>query len=316
MMATQFEKDVLEGLSQEPKTLPSRYFYDKKGDALFQQIMDLPEYYLTRAEMEIFTAQTQEIINSFGIDKRKKFELIELGAGDGSKTIKLLQALLEAGYDFQYIPIDISQNALDGLERKLATIFPSLQVKPMQGSYFDILAELKKRTNFKVVLFLGSNLGNLVDENAAKFMQELARSINVNDKILLGLDQIKKKEIVLPAYSDSEGVTREFNLNLLDRINRELNANFNRELFEHLASYNEETGIVKSFIVSNEDQEVAIKAINKVVVFKKNEMIQTEISRKYSEEIVSKIIDNTNLEILKIHRDSKDYFMDLVLTKQ
>ncbi len=315
-MLDQFKKDVLEGLSKENKSLSSKYFYDKKGDELFQQIMAMPEYYLTRAEMEIFTTKAMEIVESFGIDKLTKFELIELGAGDGTKTIRLLEELLKEKYDFEYIPIDISQNALDGLVQMLSEKLPTLSVTAMQGTYFNILSKLKERNEPKIILFLGSNLGNLLDEEASKFLYELGASMHTGDKILLGLDSIKQKEIVLPAYNDAAGITREFNLNLLDRINRELDGNFNREQFEHLPYYEEKEGIAKSYIESLVEQSVEIKSLNKIFHFEKGEKIHTEISRKYSEEILAKILIPTDFEILQIHTDSKQLFSDYLIEKK
>jgi dimethylhistidine N-methyltransferase len=313
-MIEQFKKDVLEGLNKENKTLPSKYFYDSKGDKLFQQIMAMPEYYLTKSEMEIFDMKAPEIISSFEIDRTKKIELIELGAGDGTKTIKLLTQLIQENYQVEYIPIDISQNALDGLNQMLSVKLPELKVTPMQGTYFNVLNNLKDRDTPKIILFLGSNLGNLTDDEASDFLSKLGDVMQSKDKLLLGLDKIKSNEIVLPAYNDKTGITREFNLNLLDRINRDLNANFNRNQFEHLAYYEESEGIAKSYLVSKKEQKVEIGELNLNVMFKENERISTEISRKYSEEVLKDILLHTNFEINRILMDSKKYFMNVILS--
>jgi len=313
-MIEQFKKDVLEGLNKENKTLPSKYFYDSKGDKLFQQIMAMPEYYLTKSEMEIFDMKAPEIISSFEIDRTKKIELIELGAGDGTKTIKLLTQLIQENYQVEYFPIDISQNALDGLNQMLSVKLPELKVTPMQGTYFNVLNNLKDRDTPKIILFLGSNLGNLTDDEASDFLSKLGDVMQSKDKLLLGLDKIKSNEIVLPAYNDKTGITREFNLNLLDRINRDLNANFNRNQFEHLAYYEESEGIAKSYLVSKKEQKVEIGELNLNVMFKENERISTEISRKYSEEVLKDILLHTNFEINRILMDSKKYFMNVILS--
>jgi len=314
-MLKQFKQDVLEGLSQKVKSISSKYFYDKKGDKLFQQIMAMPEYYLTRAEMEIFSTKAKEITNSFERGKNEPFELIELGAGDGTKTIKILRQLVNEKYLVEYIPVDISQHALNGLKTMLKNELPALKVRPMQGTYFNVLNKLKKRTVPKVILFLGSNLGNLLDHEASKFLYNLGASMHKGDKLLLGLDKIKAKEIVLPAYNDKHGITREFNLNLLDRINNELGADFNREQFEHIAYYEQKEGIAKSFIQSKANQEVKIKALNKTFTFKEGEKIHTEISRKYTQQIIQNIIASTDFEITQTHTDSKEYFMNILLNK-
>ena len=230
-MKAQFLADVDAGLSKTQKSLPSKYFYDKKGDALFMQIMALPEYYLTRAEMEIFKQHSQQMIASFGVEKQIHFELIELGAGDGSKTKKLLKALLEQDYQFDYMPIDISSNALEHLQSKLLSGLPKLSIIPTLGDYFEKLSELKHSHHPKVVLFLGSNIGNFLDWQAARFIYDLGSNLSFGDKLLIGVDRIKPARTVLPAYDDKQGITREFNLNLLRRINRELSADFDPAQF-------------------------------------------------------------------------------------
>ena len=156
-MIAQFIKEVDKGLSTSNKTLPSKYFYDKKGDELFVKIMQLPEYYLTKAEHEIFKTKTQEIIDALEINSETYFELIELGAGDGLKTKELLEALNVKSYKFTYIPIDISQNSLDNLEKSLEIQMPEIDVKTGQGDYFEVLDSLKDSNHPKVVLLLGSN---------------------------------------------------------------------------------------------------------------------------------------------------------------
>ena len=194
-MIKQFAKDVDDGLSLPQKKLSSKYFYDEKGDALFVEIMGLPEYYLTRAEMEIFSQQTHKIIENFQLDKSEYFELIELGAGDGTKTKHLLQALSDEGYQFDYMPVDISQNALDLLEQSFAELLPQISVKTKQGDYFNILESLKDSHHPKVVLFLGSNIGNMYDDPVANFIYHLGENLNTGDKLLIGADLIKSADI-------------------------------------------------------------------------------------------------------------------------
>lgn len=314
-MIEQFKLDVEEGLSSLQKRLPSRYFYDKVGDELFVKIMNMPEYYLTDAELEIIREQAGSIVKSLGVEKQKYFELIELGAGDGTKTKELLRLLVVEGYNFDYFPVDISQNALDGLERKLYTELPSLNVKSQHGDYFEILSSLKTNSRPKVLLFLGSNIGNLSDEVASEFIYKLGANLRPNDKLLLGVDLIKSKDIISPAYDDELGITRDFNLNLLERINRELQGNFNIAEFIHAPEYLESEGIAKSYIMSTMDQEVSIDAIGKSFNFKKGEKIHTEISRKYNDQIVNQIITNTDFRIIAKFMDNREYFADYILER-
>ena len=306
-MLNQFKKEVLDGLSKTPqKSLPSKYFYDKKGDDLFVQIMALPEYYLTRSEMEIFQEKTEDIISALSLNKENKYSLIELGAGDGTKTVHLLKALVNKNINFEYFPVDISQNALDGIKSYLRTEVPTLIVKPNHNDYFKALENLKQDGTIKIILFLGSNIGNLVDELATEFIYQLGSNLFKGDKIILGVDLKKPKAIVLPAYNDSKGVTAEFNLNLLDRINKELGANFNRAQFEHAPTYDEHIGIAKSYIKSKIKQSVIIDGIE--FYFEKDELIHTEVSRKYDDQVLKQILSKTDIRWENKITDSKQFF--------
>ena len=310
-----FLKDVNDGLSQNPKYLSSHYFYDKKGDELFRQIMEMPEYYLTNSELEIFKEQTDAIIESFGLDKSQEFELIELGAGDGEKTQHLLKRLTEKNFKFKFIPVDISKNSLEQITERMTDLFPTLKIEGKQGDYFHVLDELFISDTPKVILFIGSNLGNMADEIATNFLKKIAINMKPGEKLLLGLDLIKSQDIVLPAYNDAAGITRDFNLNLLRRINNELGADFDISTFEHQPEYTEEEGIAKSFLRSKKKQTVYIKDLEKSFDFAADEKIHTEISRKYDNEILQKLIANSGLEISKKLLDHKNYFADYILTK-
>ncbi|WP_026942743.1 L-histidine N(alpha)-methyltransferase [Hellea balneolensis] len=312
-MNKQFLADVAAGLGSSPKFLSSKYFYDKKGDQLFMQIMDLPEYYLTRAEMDIFTSQTGDIVNLLGVQKGVPFDVIELGAGDGSKTKMLLAELLGERFDFDYVPVDISANVLAHLERVLSLELPDLRIKSQNRDYFQTLQYLNKAGKQKIVLYLGSNLGNMPDEAAREFIYALGKNLNEGDKLILGVDLIKPSNVVLPAYSDSQGITSLFNLNLLHRINRELNANFKLDQFSHIAEYDEEIGIAKSYLKSEKDQDVYIGALKKTFIFAKDEKIQTEISRKYDQVIIGNILSGTGFTIKGVLKDKNSYFADYIL---
>jgi len=315
-MNQEFLKDVDAGLSAEEKTLSSKYFYDEIGDQLFVQIMHMPEYYLTNAEFEIFSKQTDKIISGLDIKEDTYFELIELGAGDGTKTKELLRKLLERNFDFSYNPVDISEFALEGLKKDLKNEMPTLKVETQQGDYFKVLAALGKTEHPKVVLFLGSNLGNLMDDLAASFLEKLCGTLSHDDKLFLGVDLIKSADIVIPAYQDAQGITSKFNINLLTRINNELGGNFDEDKFYHKAYYTEEEGIAKSYIISKEKQEVNITALNKSFLFEAEEKIHVEISRKYNDSIIEKILAGTNMEVSEKLTDENGYFADYVISKK
>ncbi len=315
-MNEQFANDVREGLSKMPKSLPSKYFYDEKGSSLFSEIMKLPEYYLTDAELEIFQNRARDIIHKLGIKKHIYFDLIELGAGDGYKTIEFLKVLERENFNYRYIPVDISAKALDQIEQVVSAQLPEMNVSTKKGDYFQILTELETMPYPKVVLFLGSNIGNLKDDLAHRFLKNLGKSMAKGDKLILGADLKKSKNIILPAYSDSRGVTRDFNLNLLERMNRELDADFDTTQFEHAPEYDEEEGIAKSAIRSKIAQEVHVKAINLLVKLEAGERINTEISRKYDDDTLEKICRNTGLKVIGKLTDSRGFFADYILEKQ
>jgi L-histidine Nalpha-methyltransferase len=315
-MNTTFKNEVHAGLSSNPKTLPSKYFYDKNGDALFVEIMNLPEYYLTQSELDIFQNKTHKLIEAFGVHPDSYFELIELGAGDGTKTKELLKVLDRESYNFDYFPIDISSNALKLLKQDLNTEIPNLNVQIQQGDYFDVLTTLSNSKKPKVVLFLGSNIGNMDDDIASKFIYSLGANLQAGDQILLGVDLIKSQDIVLPAYNDKQGITAKFNMNLLNRINNELGGNFNLNHFEHQPEYTEEEGIAISYIVSTINQTVSINATGKSYTFTKGEKIHTEISRKYNDQLIEKIIKNTDFSLHEKVLDKKEYFADYILKRK
>ena len=314
-MNKNFQRDIDLGLSSHNKTLPSKYFYDEIGDALFVEIMNMPEYYLTNAELEIFKNQNKELIKILKLDKGSFFKLVELGAGDGTKTKELLKALGQQEYNFTYAPIDISENALKHLEISVNEELPTVKISPKQGDYFNVLADLKASEHPIIVLFLGSNIGNLPDESAKAFMRKLNENLKTGDKIVLGVDLIKSQSIVLPAYDDAQGITKRFNLNLLTRINNELDADFDTDTFEHQPEYDENEGIARSFLVSTKNQSITINSLGKTFGFKKGEKIHTETSRKYNEQILNGFLEQTSLKIIDRLTDSQNLFADYILEK-
>lgn len=310
-----FLKDVDDGLSKPNKSLPSKYFYDKRGSELFMKIMRLPEYYLTRAELDIFANKSHRLVELFGIHPNKHVELIELGSGDGTKTKHLLAWMHAQDYQFHYYPIDISADSLNTLSAMLAKELPEVAITTQHGDYFRILSSLKENTDQKIVFFLGSNLGNYTDEQAADFIYQLGANMHPDDLLVLGLDLVKPQAQVLPAYNDSAGVTREFNLNLLARINRELGANFELDQFSHRAEYDEATGLASSYLQSDAEQAVEIPTLAKSYQFSKGEKISVEISRKYSDQILSTIIRQSDFEIVGKVLDQNEAFADYVLRR-
>ncbi|HEY9184745.1 MAG TPA: L-histidine N(alpha)-methyltransferase [Salegentibacter sp.] len=311
---TAFEEDVYKGLTSHPKYLLSKYIYDEKGDKLFQQIMDMPEYYLTNCELGILKEYTAPIADSF--NNVDGFDLIELGAGDGKKTKVLLKHLSEQDYEFTYLPIDISEHVLKVLEASVKKEMPGVDIKPQQGTYFktlESLADFSKRK--KVILVLGSNIGNLLHENAIEFLRNIQQAMAPEDMLFMGFDQKKNPQKILDAYNDPYGITEAFNKNLLVRINNELGGNFNPDNFKHWETYDPETGTAKSFLVSKLDQEVFIEAFNLKVHFEAWESIHTEISQKYDEKVVKWLATEAGLKIETRFADSEDCYRNYIFRK-
>lgn len=312
---SQFHKEVYKGLTDFPKHLSSKYFYDAKGDKLFQEIMDMPEYYLTNSEYKILDKFKDEICRAFFKDS-KDFDLIELGAGDGKKTKILLRQLAAEGVPFQYIPIDISKNALNLLEESINNELPSVNVKSLQGTYFETLEQLcTMQHKRKVIMFLGSNIGNLLHPQAVEFLMSIQELMNDDDLFFIGFDQKKDPQTILNAYNDTAGVTERFNKNLLARINSELDANFDLDKFLHWEVYDPETGTAKSYLVSKENQTVYINGLDLTVTFDAWETIHTEISQKYDDNVVSWLADKAGLQISRIFSDENKFYKNYILKK-
>jgi len=307
-----FAKDVVEGLSQFPKSLPSKYFYDAKGDALFQAIMDAPEYYLTNCEFDILTQQAEALRQAFG----DGFDLIELGAGDGTKTKVLLKHFLHKQTDFNYLPVDISQHVLDELGTDLTARWPNLNFDAIQGDWFEVLENLDQYSQRKrVLLFMGANIGNLRAEEATQFLQKIQSCLSKGDLILIGFDLKKDPATILAAYNDIEGITRKFNLNYLERINRELGGNFDLNQFEHWPTYNPITGDTRSFLVSKQEQEVYLKYLNQTIHFDAWEAIDMELSKKYSITDIEQLALQTGFDVVDHFTDGAGLFVDTLWQK-
>jgi len=311
---SKFAEDVLLGFSKAQKSLPSLYFYNEKGNRLFQAIMESEDYYPTSCEYEILKTRSSEILSPFL--NTGKFNLVDFGAGDGKKTKLLIAYLFNHQIPFTYIPIDISGEILNILESNLAIEFPGISVKPLQNDYFSALEEVNALNSHpKLILFLGSNIGNLSGPESIKFLNKLHSGMNPGDRLLLGADLKKDPFTILTAYNDREGFTREFNLNILDRMNQELGANFNRNYFYHYPLYDPETGLAKSFLVSTRDQEIHFEQIQKTFFFTKGESIFLEISQKYTLEILHSWAKETDFRVLKDLTDSRGYFVDTLWEK-
>ncbi|MDO3643552.1 MAG: L-histidine N(alpha)-methyltransferase [Mucilaginibacter sp.] len=305
-----FYEDVICGLSSSPKFLSSMYFYDAVGDKLFQDLMACDEYYPTNCELEIFSEKTAEICEAIMGDG-DAFDLIELGAGDASKSTYLLKYLLEKGADFSYLPIDISSNTISYLNITLPVTLPNLQMTGLNGEYFDMLKKASVISNKrKVVMFLGSNIGNMPLDVATQFCADVRSHLSAGDMMLIGVDLKKNPATVLAAYNDKEGITKRFNLNMLERINRELGGDFDVSQFEHYPTYDPETGACKSYLISLRDQTVSIQG--KSIFFAKDEYIFMEISQKFTVAEIDNMALTASFKPAVHFFDSKHWFTDAI----
>ena len=308
-----FAREVRSGLNTQPKHLSSKYFYDAKGSEIFELIMRMPSYYLTNCEYEILLQYRGDLLEQFAPDGAP-FHLIEFGAGDGLKTRLLLEHFLELGANFDYLPIDISGEALRKLELNLQRDYPDLRLQPMEAEYFTALHQLKEETKGerKVVLFLGSNIGNFQPEGAIGFLKHMREELEKGDQLLIGFDLKKEPSVILEAYNDKAGITRAFNLNLLRRINRELGGNFDLEQFDHWETYDPLSGECKSYIVSKRQQSVYIEALDECFEFRAWEPIWTELSQKFDLPMIHELAKASGFVVRESYTDHREYFLDVL----
>ncbi|MBK6621059.1 MAG: L-histidine N(alpha)-methyltransferase [Saprospirales bacterium] len=302
-----FAADILAGLNEKPKRLPSRYFYDEAGSELFKKIMTLPEYYLTRLELGILEAERESIRQAIGPEP---FEMVDLGAGSGEKSKILLRHFLRFETDFRYLPVDISENALSILVRELQLEFPEIKAQGFAGDYFQNFRELPfQPERRRVVLFLGSNIGNFSDAEARSFLHYIANGLRPKDLLLIGFDLMKDPDVILAAYDDSSGVTREFNLNLLTRINRELDADFDIKTFKHWATYNPLTGACESYLISAREQTVSLGALGQSIHFDAWEAIHMELSQKYDRHTIEDLALSGGFQPIRNYEDPDGHYL-------
>lgn len=296
---TAFEGDVLEGLRKDQKSLPSKYFYDERGSELFEKISNLDEYYLTDAEIEILKNHADEISEVVGPNSL----IIEFGSGSSTKTRLLLKELEDVA---GYIPVDISRDFLMEEAEKLREEFPNLNIKPIAADYtqpFEV--GVNGQAAKRVIFFPGSTIGNFTPDEATDFLFQSADLLKNAGGLLIGVDLKKDPDVLNKAYNDSEAITAEFNKNMLKRINRELDGDFDLEQFNHRAFYNEEEGRVEMYLMSLENQSVTVSG--EKIDFKKGEMIHTENSYKYTVEEFEELISE-KYSLKKTWLDSEELF--------
>lgn len=305
-----FALDVLVGLSEQQKSISSKYMYDDEGSRLFDKITRLSEYYPTMCEIENLNKHRGEIANHTG---NKPFNLVEFGPGNGRKTSILIEYFLAQNLDFRYVPIDISDGAMNELTKEMKSSFPALELEGLVSDYFSGIKWLNRRYERRnLILFLGSNIGNFSHGRARFFLRNLWNCLNDGDIVMIGFDLKKDIELLIKAYNDEKGVTRDFNLNLLKRINRELGGQFDTGTFHHAGLYNVFRGAMESYLISTREQDVFIEEIGRSFHFRPWEPIHTEYSYKYLESDIDSLARETGFIVREHLYDPKRYFIDSI----
>jgi len=310
----EFGNDISLGLSNlTQKSIPSKYLYDDTGSELFERITLQPEYYPTKTEIKILEDCSNDIIK----DIQKEIVLVELGSGSSKKTKFLFKEILKKQIRLYYFPIDISFNFLNAVVSNLESSFKNVIVKGIPDEYisginscksilFDNNIEIKNIS--RLVIFLGSSIGNFEIDEARNFLKDVRSRITNDDFLLIGFDLIKDISLIESAYNDNQGMTSRFNLNLLNRINKELGGDFVLANFSHRAFYNKDRNRIEMHILSKQKQEVFISSLNKKISLEKNETIHTESSYKYSSEEIDRLAKRAGFSIEKKYFDKNNWY--------
>lgn len=305
-------QDVIEGLTQTPKTLPPKYFYDARGSELFEQITELPEYYLTRTERQILETFAGAIADEVGT-----CDLIELGSGSASKTRLIFSAYQQRRLPLRFVPVDVSDTILEASAHDLLEDYDNLTIHGLVATYEQALQDLPP-TDLprRLIAFIGSTLGNLFPEPEQRFLQAVSQALASGDYFLLGVDLHKDTATLEAAYNDAQGVSAAFNLNMLQHLNWRFGGNFDLTQFRHVAFYNDHDHQIEAYIESLTDQTVALQALDLTVSFAQGERLFSEISRKFDTAVLTAELSEFDLEVSDIFTDEQRQFALLLCQKQ
>lgn len=295
-------EDVRHGLTGYPKELPARWLYDERGSQLFEEITRLPEYYLTRTEIQVLEVAAADIAR-----RTRPTTIIDLGAGSSKKTRILIEAAWRAGTLVRFAPFDVSRAIVEEAAGQIATAYPSITVHAVIGDFTADLSGLP-RLGQQLVTFLGSTIGNFTPEERKCFLHGVRGLLEPGDAFLLGVDLIKEEAELLAAYDDAAGVTSAFNRNVLTMLNRELNAGFDVDSFEHVAVYNAELARMELSLRSTRQQRVHIPGASLEIEFERGELLQTEISAKFTRPMIEEFFGEANMTITAWYTDSRGRF--------
>lgn len=296
-------EDISMGLLEPPRTLPPKYFYDDRGSLLFDRICKTKEYYPTRTEEALLTRYGAEIIA-----KTLPAQILELGSGISHKIRRLFDACREHSHICEYAPFDVCEEIVHLAINKLASEYHWLNLNPMIGDYHAGLGNLPKTNGVRMMVFLGSTIGNFTEVECRDFIKEINQCLQSGDYFLVGADRIKDTEILNAAYNDADGITAEFNLNILRVINREIDANFDLNNFSHYAFYNEDLNQIEMYLTSLLDQEIHLGKIDSRITLASGERILTEISRKFKSGQLESLLEENSFHIVRHYEPDNQYF--------
>jgi len=300
----QARKEILSGLTNKKKTISSKFFYDKKGSELFEEITQLPEYYPTRTEKSILESIAPKLMN-----RNSSFEIIELGSGDCSKISILLDAVEERNQkNLNYMPVDVSMSAIENSVTELSERFPWLQINGYVADFIHQLGQISHSDKPRIICFLGSTIGNFAKNESIEIIQNLAKGLLKGDSLLIGFDLVKSEPVLHSAYNDSKGVTERFNKNILNVVNEIIKSDFNASDFEHRSFYNSKKSRIEMHLVANKNTLINSPLFEEPIKFYKGDSIQTENSHKYTISTIEDMLGNSELEIINIYTDPKKWF--------
>jgi L-histidine Nalpha-methyltransferase len=306
VLVSPIAEEVLSGLSAQPKRLPPKLFYDAAGSDLFDQITETPEYYPTRTERAILTDYASDMVTKAG----NNLTLVELGAGSATKTQVVIEALLRRQLRADFYPVDVSSSALEGALKTLNGHFPRLRVSPIVADYTQQIPNLQSLPGQKLVLFIGSTIGNFEPHDAMAFLKNVHAALQPGDALLIGFDLAKNADVLHAAYNDAAGVTAAFNKNMLAHINRELGGNFDLNSFAHVAFWNPEKSRIEMHLESLRDQALRLRDLGQCFYFAKGERIHTENSYKFNTESITQLLEGSGFKLEKIWTDKKGWFAE------
>jgi L-histidine N-alpha-methyltransferase len=295
--------DVLDGLTRPFKELPPKHFYDARGAELFDRICDLPEYYPTRTERAILHARADEIAARTGAS-----DLVELGSGTASKTRVLLSALQEAGTLERYVPLDVTESMVRATAADLVEEYPGLRVHGIIGDFERHLGAIPPAAGPRIIAFLGGTIGNFTPGSRRRFLRGLAKTMNPEDVLLLGTDLVKDPAVIEAAYDDSAGITAEFNRNVLHVLNRELDADFEPDAFDHVAFFDREREWIEMRLRAQHRHSVQIGRLGIEIAFEAREELRTEISAKFTPQRLEGDLAAAGLVLDTLYTDDEDLF--------